>query len=232
MRSRTIALSALLLGGALALISSAQPWWRAVGAGAKVSFTGTDASAGLSQVLALVVLAGLLLALTLRSLGRRVLAVILILTGGGVGLVGALRVKPSEASVKTRLREVSLIDQYELLGTAWPWVYAAAGAVVVAAAVVMFLRASRWPQRPDRFQRASASQARVVIDENDPATLWKAMDAGIDPTSPPDETTSDSGETMMERGSGDQRDSGGQHDSSSQQNPSDDETETERMKDS
>ena len=77
MRSRTLAWGGLAMGGLLAVIVSAQPWWRAKADGADVAFTGTDASAGLTQALAVVVLAGTLLALTLRSRGRRILGVVL-----------------------------------------------------------------------------------------------------------------------------------------------------------
>lgn len=196
MRSRTLAIGGLALGGLLAVIVSAQPWWRAEADGADVAFTGSDASAGLTQALALVVLAGTLLALTLRARGRRILGVLLTVAGVGVVIVGAIRLRPSGANVRTRLREVSLADQYELVGTAWPWIYAVAGVLVLGGAVVMVATSGRWPQRADRFQRATREAAVSNPDEADPAALWKAMDAGIDPTAPPDATSGDEDDTM------------------------------------
>ena len=56
MRSRTLAFSCLLIGGALALIGSGQPWWRASGEGVVLRFSGPQATGGLSQALAIVAL--------------------------------------------------------------------------------------------------------------------------------------------------------------------------------
>ena len=100
-----------------------------------VTFSGADATGGLSQALAVVVLAGVLLALVLGSRGRRVLAALLALAGLGVAAVGALRQPPSDAAVRTRFRQLSLVEQFALEGTAWPWVYALAGVAVVVGAV-------------------------------------------------------------------------------------------------
>jgi hypothetical protein len=96
-RARTAAYLALLLGGGLALVASSQAWWRAVGTGVSVRFTGSQA--------------GVLVAL-------------------GAGLV---------------------------IGTA-----------------------RRWPVRPDRFARAA--EPSVTAPSGDPGDVWRAMDAGIDPT--------------------------------------------------
>ena len=49
MRSRALALGCLLVGGGLALVGSAQTWWRGVGEGVVVKFSGTQATGGLSQ---------------------------------------------------------------------------------------------------------------------------------------------------------------------------------------
>lgn len=174
-------LSGVLLGGLLGLVASAQPWWRATGEGAEVPFTGGDSTAGLSQALMVVALAGLLLVLSLRTRGTQVLAVLLALTGAGALLTAALRLRPSSGAVRSRLREVSLVERYALTATAWPLVYAAAGALVAAAAVGMLIGAPRWPRRPDRFERAGGD-APLAVDDSDPAALWKAMDAGVDPT--------------------------------------------------
>lgn len=196
MRSRTFAIGGLAVGGLLAVIVSAQPWWRAQADGADVAFTGTDASAGLTQALAVVVLAGTLLALTLRARGRRILGVVLAVAGVGVVIVVAIRLRPSAANVRTRLREVSLADEYALVGTAWPWIYAVAGVLVVGGAVLMVLKAGQWPLRSDRFQRGTGGVAVDSVDEAEPAALWKAMDAGIDPTAPPDATSAGEDDTM------------------------------------
>ena len=48
-------LAVLLLGAGLGFVASAQPWWRASGDGAAVSFNGSDVTGGLCQALAAVV---------------------------------------------------------------------------------------------------------------------------------------------------------------------------------
>ncbi|SEQ34297.1 Trp biosynthesis-associated membrane protein [Microlunatus flavus] len=183
MRSRPLALGGLAVGAVLALVAGSRAWWRASGTGVSVSFSGTEASAGLAQALALVVLAGALLGLVLRSRGRRVLGVLLALAGVGVVVLGVTRPRPASQAVQSRVLEVSLADQFALVGTPWPYVYAAAGLVVLAAAVLMAARAGRWPTRAARFERAGVPAARTApAVSDDPATLWRSMDAGVDPT--------------------------------------------------
>jgi hypothetical protein len=95
---------------------------------------------------------------------------------------------------------VSLADQFALLGTAWPYVYAVAGLLVLAAAGVMALTAPRWPSRASRFERpgtggpgaAAATVADGARDE-DPAALWRLLDAGLDPTVSPDRQVAETG---------------------------------------
>lgn len=176
--ARALALAGLLLGAGLALVAGAQPWWRARGEGVSVAFTGTSTTAGLNQALALVVLAGTLLALAVRVRGRRVLGALLALAGAGAVVLGASRPRPSADAVRSEVREVSLADQFALSGTAWPSVFAGAGVVVLLAALLMLSTAGRWPARTARFERSGP--ARPSMD--DPAAVWRSMDAGLDPT--------------------------------------------------
>jgi uncharacterized membrane protein (TIGR02234 family) len=184
-RSRPLTFGCLALGGLLAVVASAQPWWRASGGGATVSFPGAEATGGLSRALAVVALAGTLLVLVLRARGRQVVAVLLALVGVGSTLVGALRLRPSGSTVRTRLREVTLADSYALTSTTWPWTYAGAGLVLLAGSVLLLVTAPHWPVRPDRFDRTAPGAGQ--LDSTDPATTWKALDAGIDPTADADE---------------------------------------------
>lgn len=181
MRPRPLALGFLAAGGLLGVVAAAQPWWRATGDGVAVAFSGTEATAGLSQALAVVVLAGWVLILVLRARGRRVLAAVLTLAGVGMLVTGVWRPRPSTAAVLTQVREVSLIDQFALAGTPWPWIYACAGLLVTAAAVLVVHTAARWPS-VDRFERTGPA-APAVSSDADPADVWRAMDAGVDPTS-------------------------------------------------
>ncbi|HEY0237256.1 MAG TPA: Trp biosynthesis-associated membrane protein [Friedmanniella sp.] len=196
MRPRLFALGGLAVGAVLALVAGSRAWWRAAGTGVSVTFSGTESSGGLAQALALVVLAGALLGLVLRSRGRRVLGILLVLTGSGVVVLGLMRSRPASGTVRTRVLEVSLADQFALTGTPWPYVYAVAGLLVVAAAAVMALTAPRWPSRAGRFERPvavepgqplAATTGPNLPGDEDPAALWRLLDAGVDPTAAAEE---------------------------------------------
>ena len=63
-----------------------------------MKFSGTQATGGLSQALAIVALAGTLLMLALRTRGRRVIGALLLLVGVGLAVVGGLGLQPSADS--------------------------------------------------------------------------------------------------------------------------------------
>jgi uncharacterized membrane protein (TIGR02234 family) len=178
-RCRLIGLAGVAVAGLLALIVSGQPWWRAQGSDAGVVFTGSDATAGLSQALGAVVLAGFLLGLALRGRGRQVLAGLLGLVGVAIVVVGAFRFQPNPDAVRVRLQQVSLSDQFALTGTPWPIGYVIAGVILIAAAALIMITAPSWPTRTDRFRRDRAAGPAA---EAEPIDLWKAMDSGQDPT--------------------------------------------------
>ncbi len=179
---RGATLAVLLVGSGLGFVAAARPWWRAAGAGAAVSFSGSDATGGLSQALAAVTLAGVLLVLVLRRRGRRVLAVVLAATGVGMIATGALQTAPDAEAVRNRVRQVSLTDQFALTTSAWPWVYAVAGLLVVIGALLLWVGAARWAERADRFERSVTPRATPADLNDDPNRVWKDLDAGLDPT--------------------------------------------------
>ena len=180
MKSRVLAFGCLLVGGVLALMSSAQPWWRATGEGVVVKFTGSQVTGGLSQALGIVALAGILLMLVLQVRGRRLVAAMLFLVGVGLVLAGALRLQPSADAVRSQVREISLVDAFQLSLTAWPWLFILSGALIVSGATLTMITAGRWPSRSKSFGPAPSMGEPVSAD--DPAELWRAMDAGDDPT--------------------------------------------------
>jgi uncharacterized membrane protein (TIGR02234 family) len=186
MKSRTLAFGCLIIGGALALVGSAQPWWRADSQGVVVKFSGTQATTGLSQALAIVALAGTLLLLALRTRGRRVVSALLLLVGAAIAIVGGLRLQPSAEAVRSQVREVSLTDAFQLTATVWPWVFALSGVLVADGAVLTMITAWAWPSAPDRFQAGLVKAEGSASD--DPAELWKALDAGVDPTTEANDT--------------------------------------------
>ncbi len=173
------ALAALLLAGLGGLVATAQPWWRAVGDGVAARFTGTATTAGLTQALPVVLLAGALLLLVLRARGRQVLGGLLAVAAAGMVVAGALRVRPSDEAVRSGVREVSLADQFALVATSWPVVYAVAGALGVLGGMLIAVFAPRWSSGGRRFERPDLA---VTTASSDPADVWRAFDAGLDPT--------------------------------------------------
>jgi len=181
--SRSLAFAILLAGAGLALVAGPQPWSRATSGPVSVAFTGNQVTGGLAQTLALTVLAGTLLMLVLRVRGRRAVGALLGLLGVGLVLVGVLRQAPGGTLVRQQVLDISLLEIVVLRSTVWPWVYAGAGALVLAGGVLTVLRSGRWPGRTDRFRRDAAPVKAVSPDDS--AGLWKAMDAGLDPTTEP-----------------------------------------------
>lgn len=174
----------LLSAGLVALILAHQGWWTVTAEGAVVSLTGAEASAGLAQALPVVALGGLLATLTLGSLGRRVVGVLVALAFGGVAALGLAHPAPSEAEVLDRLRTVSLADEFGLVAGWVPWAYAAAG--------VLGVLASAWLVAAP-VTNASRSVRERPAQVADPADSWKAMDEGIDPTALPHDVIQEDG---------------------------------------
>jgi uncharacterized membrane protein (TIGR02234 family) len=180
LKSRGLALGCLVVGGALAMFASTQPWWRGLGEGVAVKVTGTQATAGLSQALAIVALAGTLLLLGLRGRGRRVLGGVLLLVGIGAALIGGFWMQPRADAVRGQLGHIGWLDSFRPIATAWPWVFLLAGALIAAGGALTMITAGSWASAADRFQPESGRAQHATSDE--PAELWKAMDAGLDPT--------------------------------------------------
>jgi len=202
MRSKGLAFGCLLAGAALALIASGQPWWRGLGDGTAVKVTGSQATGGLSQALAIVALAATLLMLALRSGGRRIVAALLLLFGVGTALTGGFWLQPRPDAVRGQLGHVGVFDDLGLTATAWPWLYALAGVLIAAGAVLTMIFAASWPNESDRFEKGPGK----VQASEDPVELWKAMDAGVDPTTDDRNTMTVADPEMRNREPGDTMD--------------------------
>ena len=194
MSRRAQAIGALLTGVALAAISGFLPWAQIVDPQARVDVAGTETTGGLAQALALAAAAGILLIIVLGVRGRRVVGGLL----GGVGvammLTGGLLAEPPPARVAQVADGTSLDVEPIVTVSVWPWVYVLAGALLIAGAVLTIVHCPRWPARTRRFDRPDPSSPPIAT--NDPAELWQALDAGIDPTADPDVRNSPAGDTM------------------------------------
>ncbi len=210
-RTRGPAFILMAAGGLAAIVIGGRSWYKVPGAG--VSFSGGDVTGGLSQTLPVVVLAGALLMLTLRTVGRRIVGVAVGLDALGIVAVGLFSGRPDSSQVTHKVRQVTLGNVGHLTAQPWNFGYAAAGLLAFAGALAMVAYAQRWPRRrSDRFARnqnqpgatigQDAARADPVANHEvagepattkpgggtdpntDPDAMWKAIDAGVDPTDP------------------------------------------------
>ncbi len=148
---------------------------------------GSDVT-GVPAALAIVGLAALVAVFAVRRAGRFVVAALLALSGAGIvaaALLGAsdssaLDEKAAQASGDTSATVEALTH------TAWPYV-AAVGGVLILLAGLLALRYGRlWPAhvRPLRARRRRPGRAArpPAVDPDRPEELWKALDRGEDPT--------------------------------------------------
>jgi uncharacterized membrane protein (TIGR02234 family) len=189
-RSLAVALLCGALGAAVALLATRQRWAEgtATVAGGAFPLTakGSDVT-GVPAALAVVGLAALVAVFAVRRAGRLVVAALLALSGAGIvvaALIGAsdgsaLDEQAAQASGDTS----ASVDT--LSHTAWPYV-AAVGGVLILLAGLLALRYGRlWPAMSGRYERGGTPQPRrkaPAVDPDRPEDLWKALDRGEDPT--------------------------------------------------
>lgn len=174
---RGVAFGLVGVGAVAALATGAQAWWTVAAPDATETVSGNLASGSLTQALGIVGLAGLLLSLVLGVRGSRVLGVVLAATGIGACAVGLMRPEPAEAAVRDLLQALTLETNWAMQPTGWNWAYAAAGLVLALGGVLVVVGAPRWTSRSHRFDRQGQH-----VDLDDPHAIWKALDAGVDPT--------------------------------------------------
>ncbi|MGV9285877.1 TIGR02234 family membrane protein [Streptomyces sp. NPDC003719] len=189
-RSLAAALLCGALGAAVVLLATRQEWAEgtATVAGGAFPLTakGSDVT-GVPAALAIVGLAALVAVFAVRRAGRFAVAALLALSGAGTvaaALAGAsdgsaLDDKAAEAAGDTS----ATVDA--LSHTAWPYV-AAAGGVLLLLAGLLALRYGRlWPAMSGRYERDGTPRPRrtaKAVDPDRPEDLWKALDRGEDPT--------------------------------------------------
>ncbi|MDO5498977.1 MAG: Trp biosynthesis-associated membrane protein [Propionibacteriaceae bacterium] len=172
---RAAAFALLGAGSLIGMLLASQNWWNHPAA--TTAITGNQVTGSLAGVLAGAAAAGTGLAALSGRRARTALGVLLAVLGLGMVVV-AVTVEVDAASLSTG--PAVLPGAGELSATGLRWAYLACGPLVVAGAGLLALRARSWPARRDRFARVGARAA--ITAEDDATDVWKAMDAGFDPT--------------------------------------------------
>ncbi len=186
------AVLAIVLGGAVAIISSTQTWIQVT-----LSSGATDAlevpGAEALRLLAPLSLAALALGLALTVVGRvlRYIFGIVALVIGAALAIGAARVgitAPLDAiaAAVTALTGISGDDSVtELVAasvpTAWPFLAAAAGVLIATGGLVTLATAHRWHSGGRRYETNAPSPA--AERPHDAIDSWDDLSRGDDPTS-------------------------------------------------
>ncbi|SNR33425.1 Trp biosynthesis-associated membrane protein [Blastococcus mobilis] len=150
------------------------------------ALSGTDA-APLVPAAGLVLLAAAVALLAVRGAARVVVG-LLVAAAGGVLAWSGLRALSSGIApddVGGWVGEVAVGGP-----TAWPALAAVAGALAVAAGILVVLRGRNWPAMGRRYERgpgaptgpAGPAPNRPETDEDRAQAAWKALDRGEDPT--------------------------------------------------
>lgn len=177
---RGVAVVALLLAGALGVLSATQPWGSAtLRDGRELAVAGQDAAGALSALSFAVIALALVLPLAGR-IWRLVLGALALGVGALLAVhAGAARGGIAEA-VATLVADATGLagsaQQAELATTAttaWPLVGVAAGALAAAAGVWVLATGRGWPARARRTARYERSGSGLA---------WDVMDDGDDPT--------------------------------------------------
>jgi uncharacterized membrane protein (TIGR02234 family) len=189
-RELTAAVLGAALAGALALIAGGQAWAQVTVARPAPlppivsELSGADA-APLVPAAGLVLLAGAVALVAVRSAGRIAVGLLMAVAGtvlvwsGVRALAGGLDLTAVGQSVGgTASTDVT---------AAWPVLAAVAGVVAVAGGLLVVLRGRAWPGMGRRYERrpvtaGASAPARPETDEERAQAAWKALDRGEDPT--------------------------------------------------
>ncbi|GGS22445.1 TIGR02234 family membrane protein [Streptomyces griseoviridis] len=189
-RSLGLALLSGALGAAIALLATRQEWSHGTASVAGGDFPltarGSDVT-GVPAALAIVGLAALVAVFAVRRAGRVAVAALLALSGAGI-IAAALTGASDSAALDDQAAQAAGATSatVDALGhTAWPYVAAAGGALILLAGLLALRYGRRWPAMSGRYERSGAPRPRRTAraaDPERPEELWKALDRGEDPT--------------------------------------------------
>ncbi|MDT0461713.1 TIGR02234 family membrane protein [Streptomyces gibsoniae] len=188
-RSLALALLCGALGAAVALLASRQGWSAGTvtvaGGDFPLTAKGSDVT-GVPAALAIVGLAALVAVFAVRRAGRFLVAGLLALSGAGVvaaALLGATDSSALDEKAAQAAGDTSA-TAFALTHTAWPYVAAAGGALLLLAGLLALRYGRLWPAMSGRYERDGTPRPRKAkpLDPDRPEDLWKALDRGEDPT--------------------------------------------------
>ncbi|WP_424856207.1 TIGR02234 family membrane protein [Streptomyces sp. SAI-170] len=189
-RSLALALLFGALGAAVVLLGTRQRWSEgtATVAGGAFPLTakGSDVT-GVPAALAIVGLAALVAVFAVRKAGRLLVAALLALSGAGT-IAAALAGASDSSALDEQAAQVSgdtSATVGSLTHTAWPYVAAVGGLLILLAGLLALRYGRQWPAMSGRYERTGAPRPRrdrQTTDPDRPEDLWKALDRGEDPT--------------------------------------------------
>ncbi len=182
-RSAGVAALAVVAGVLLVLLTAGPTWVRvtlrsnagAFGGVGGVKLTGHNVAAA-AVPLALVAAAGLIAIALVRTLPRRILAVLVAAAAAGI-LVAAVRVLANPTGIARSSGKVKVAgDVAKAHLAAAPFLSLLGGLLILGGAVLTGIFCSRWPGPTSRYERVNARAGR-------PSDTWDALERGEDPTS-------------------------------------------------
>ncbi|MEU0375219.1 TIGR02234 family membrane protein [Streptomyces sp. NPDC006283] len=189
-RSLAIALFLGAVGATVVLLAAGRIWAEgtaSVGGGTvSLDAKGSDVT-GVPTALAIVGLAALVAVFAVRRAGRLLVAALLALSGAGAAAAALLGASDGEAldekAARTTGDAAATVDA--LTHTAWPYVTAAGGVLILLAGLLALRFGRQWPSMSGRYERDGSPRPRKAArpaDPDRPEDLWKALDRGEDPT--------------------------------------------------
>ncbi|WP_405678548.1 TIGR02234 family membrane protein [Streptomyces sp. NBC_01511] len=200
-RSLGVALLVGAAGSAVALIASGQTWAEGsaavAGTGVSLDAGGRDVT-GVPAALAVVALAALVAVFAVRTAGRLLVSALLALSGVGATVAALVGANDSAALDEQAARTTgdTAATVAAVTHTAWPYVTAAGGVLILLAGLLALRYGSHWPTMSGRYERDGtprparvrkpatrpATAAGPATDPDRPEDIWKALDRGEDPT--------------------------------------------------
>ncbi|WP_434588564.1 TIGR02234 family membrane protein [Streptomyces sp. A5-4] len=190
-RSLAVALLSGAVGAVVVLLASGRPWAEgtaSVGGGSLPLVADGQDITGAPAALAIVGLAALVAVFAVRRAGRLLVSALLALSGAGAAVTAYLGASDSAAldeKAATATGDATAAAA-ALTHTAWPYVTAVGGLLILLAGLLALFHGRKWPAMSGRYERDGSPRPRkaprAAPDPERPEELWKALDRGEDPT--------------------------------------------------